>query len=391
MQNTNYVKDNIILINLLREFYKDNEVSKVFGISELLRATIFFVKKTNPFKDEDFNELKLFIENFKKFNSITDEGGQLTEEQEKELKLLKEKCKNLMVHISKENSLLYKLNDSSKIIERAKKDADKKIYAFSALGFLAGFIPIPYLGLPITFTLNFSMILKIGNCFNIKFEDIPYQDLVKLIFGIETTVESAVKVGGGMAASAAGNNFGKTLVKEIGSEQVKDWKRYGIDYLSITEAKKVGESLVLNNESKFNNFINYIYSLFPSFEKGIKDGINNKGNKLGKIVNDIVWDQSGEVLEGQFGRGLINNANSYLPKFLPRLIPVIGSIIGGISDSYSIYKVGKNSIKYFEDYVKKTMGCEFVLRRKKEYEEILNSLDIMSKNNFEKYKINILD
>ena len=45
MQNTNYVKDNIILINLLKEFYKDNEVSKVFGISELLRATIFFVKK----------------------------------------------------------------------------------------------------------------------------------------------------------------------------------------------------------------------------------------------------------------------------------------------------------------------------------------------------------
>lgn len=61
-------------------------------------------------------------------------------------------------------------------------------------------------------------------------------------------------------------------------------------------------------------------------------------------------------------------------------------------DSYSTYRVGKNSITYFEDYIKKTMCCEYIVKRKEEYEKILNSLETIA-NDFDtqqKFKINII-
>lgn len=48
-----------------------------------------------------------------------------------------------MIKISKENSLLYKLNDQNKITESAKSEEYKIIYTISALGF--GIIPVPFL------------------------------------------------------------------------------------------------------------------------------------------------------------------------------------------------------------------------------------------------------
>lgn len=60
-------------------------------------------------------------------------------------------------------------------------------------------------------------------------------------------------------------------------------------------------------------------------------------------------------------------------------------------DLYSIYNVGKNSIKYFEDYIKKTMACEFIIKRKKEYEKILNSLDAITKGISDEFEINVVN
>ena len=60
-------------------------------------------------------------------------------------------------------------------------------------------------------------------------------------------------------------------------------------------------------------------------------------------------------------------------------------------DLYSIYNLGKNWIKYFEDYIKKTMVCEFIIKRKKEYEKILNSLDAITKGISDEFEINVLN
>ena len=407
-KNLNIIEDNIIGINLLKQ-YNDNGdlVANVFGVSELLRATKHFIKKTNPFKDEDFDKLNFFIEKHKNFNLIIDKGEKLTKEQEEELKSLKENCKDLLIQISKENSLLYKLNDQNKIIEKAQNEAYKIIYTISALGFLVGCIPVPFLDLGILVPIYITMITKIGNCFSVTFSEIPNKTLLKLVFGLEADVQSGAKIVGNAVGASAGEKFGKDLVKDIGKDQVKEWAQTSLQFVpdgipgyTPVDVVEVGENLLVKNENKFKNFINYFYNLFPSFQDGVKKGIDLKGQKYGQKVAGILMDNTiyygeeyasynaGKV--GQlYSQAIVSNASGNLTNYLPKFIPVIGSLIGGVMDSYSTYKVGINSIKYFEEYVKKTMGCEFVKKRKEEYEKALNSLDILSNYNFENFKINI--
>ena len=402
----NSIEDNIIGINLLKQYNNDVLVSNVFGVSDLLRATKYFIKKTNPFKVEDFDKIKFYFEKFKNFNLIIEKGEKLTKEQEEELKSLKENCKELMINISKENTLLYKLNDQNKIIEKAENEAYKIIYTISSLGFLAGCIPVPFVDLGILIPIYLAMVSRIGNCFNVKFSEIPNKTLMKLVFGLEADVQSGAKIVGNAVGASAGEKFGKDLVKDIGKDQVKEWSKSGLRIVPIDKAidpvniAEVGENLLVNNESKFKNFINYIYNLFPSFQDGIKKGIDLKGQKYGDRLANILFENTVDFSEeyamesaGKYGqlysKAITSNASGTLNSFLPKFIPIVGSLIGGAMDFYSTYKVGKNSIKYFEEYLKKTMGCEFVLKRKEEYEKALNSLDILSNYNFENFKINV--
>ena len=407
-KNDDDFEDNIILVNLLKGYNrKGEEISKVYGIPELLKATIYLIKKANPFKDEDFNKLKNYAQQFKEFNSKIDKGEKLSKEQEKEFKILKEDCKNLMIHISEGNSLLYKLRDQNKIIEKAKNQAYKIIYKISALGFMAAVIPVPFVDLPILYSLNMTMIIKIGHCFNVSFSEISNKTLALLTFGLEANVESSAKIVGNGIGAVAGEKYGKDLVKDIGSQQVKEWsdclylasETVGSDFVDVAE---VGESLLVNNESKYQGFINYFYNLFPSFQEGVQKGIDYKGQKLGNKVAKILVDNTEDLAEdvakqsaqywgNVYGGAITSNAKGYFQGFMPKLVPILGSLIGGISDSYSTYKAGTNAIKYFEEYIKKTNGCEFVIKRKEEYEKILNCMEIMSNNNFDNFKVNILN
>ena len=404
-QNLNFIKDNIIGINLLKEYNKGIQVTNVFGISDLLKATKYFIQKANPFKDEDFNNIKYFIKEFKNYNLIIDKGEKLTKEQEEKLKLLKEKCRNLMIKISRENSLLYKLNNQNQIIEKAKNEAYTIIYITSSLGFMAGMIPIPFIDLPILYPMYLGMIIKIGNCFNINLSEIPKKVIARLIFGLGADVQSSAKILGNGVGAKAGENLGMDLVYDIGEEQVKTWSIEGLHIVKKRGNVNVGEvaeELIVKNESKFNNLLTYIYNLFPSFRKGVKNGIENGGQQLGKNLENVLIEntinlsgdfvtESSQNIGKIYGEKLVANAGGYLSNLTPKLIPILGILIGGVMDFYSTYNIGKDSIKYFEEYVKKTMGCEFIIKRKEEYEKILNSLDIMANNNFENFKINILN
>ena len=396
------IKDNILGINLLNQYSNEEIVYKAFGIPNLLKATKYFIKKTNPFKEEDFNKAKNIIKEFKIY---ANKGNKLTKEEEDKLLTLKEECKNLMIQISNENSLLYKLKNKTQIIEKAKNEAFNIIYISSALGFFVGMIPVPFLDIPILYSMNFTMILKIGKRFMVDFGEIPKTDIAKLVFGVEANVQSSAKFVGNGVAAVGGEEFGKNLVKDLGTNQISDWANSGLHIVKQNGNVNVGEvaqSLVLSDESHFKQFINYLYNLFPSFQTGVKDGIENGGKELGKNLKKVLIDNTHDLAQDfveevsenvgkTYSEKLAANASGYFSKFTPKMIPVIGSLVGGVLDSYSTYQVGKNCIKYFEDYINKTQGCEFVLKRKEEYEKILNSLDILENDNFANFEINIFN
>ena len=402
------IEDNIIELDLLEEKIKNKRLRDVTygkGLSDLLKATKYFIKKRNPFNKQDFDKIKYYIKEFKNYNLIEQNGEKLTKEQEKNFQSLKIKCKDLMIKISQENNLLSKLSDENEIIKKAKDEAYKTIYVTSSLGFLAGMIPVPLLDIPILYPMYYGMITKIGNCFSVKYSEIPNSVYFRLMFGLGADVQSSAKIVGNGVASASGKNLGKDLIYDIGEEQLIDWSKNGLHVVKSggnVNIGEVAENLLIKNESKFDNFITYILNLFPSFNKGVKNGIEAGGQQLGKQLENVLIEntsnlskdfvsEASERFGKVYGEKLVGNAGGYLKNITPKIIPIVGSLIGGGINFYSTYNIGKDSIKYFEDYVKKTMCCEFILKRKEEYENILNYLDIMADNIPQEFKINVVD
>ena len=104
-------------------------------------------------------------------------------------------------------------------------------------GFGAGLIPAPYVDIPILYSINLSMILKIGKCFSVEFNEIPNWDRVKLVMGFEANVESTAKVVGNKLAAEGGEELGKNLVKDLGKEgthQIAELARKGHEILSTS-------------------------------------------------------------------------------------------------------------------------------------------------------------
>lgn len=406
-RNIDIIENNIIGINILSEKINDEDKTKVNGMKKLIKATKFFIQKTNPFYSEDFIKIQKISNELKKYYNY-EINKKLTKGQEEKLKLIKEDCRNLMIKISRENTLLYKLKNEYEIIKKGNAEAWNCIYITSGIGFAAGMIPIPFADLPILYSVYSGLIMKIANCYNIKSNEISKTTFAKLIFGLSVDVQSSGKILGNGVGMAAGREIGSELVYDIGEEQVINWGKSGLHIVEKGGNVNIGkeaEKLLVKNESKFKDLLMYIYNLIPSFKSGVEKGIENGGQQLGKNLEDILVKNtvnlSKEVVEeasqnfGQiYAEKITFNASkhiNYLKNLSPKILPVIGSLIGGILDLYSTYNIGKNAINYFEEYIKKTIGCEFMLRRKEEYEKIFRTLDIIANDDFENLKPNIID
>lgn len=161
-RNIDIIENNIIGINILSEKINDGDKTKVNGMKKLIKATKFFIQKTNPFYSEDFIKIQKISNELKKYYNY-EINKKLTKGQEEKLKLIKEDCRNLMIKISRENTLLYKLKNEYEIIKKGNAEAWNCIYITSGIGFAAGMIPIPFADLPILYSVYSGLIMKIAN------------------------------------------------------------------------------------------------------------------------------------------------------------------------------------------------------------------------------------
>ena len=65
-------------------------------MKKLIKATKFFIQKTNPFYSEDFIKIQKISNELKKYYNY-EINKKLTKGQEEKLKLIKEDCRNLMI------------------------------------------------------------------------------------------------------------------------------------------------------------------------------------------------------------------------------------------------------------------------------------------------------
>lgn len=95
-RNIDIIENNIIGINILSEKINDEDKTKVNGMKKLIKATKFFIQKTNPFYSEDFIKIQKISNELKKYYNY-EINKKLTKGQEEKLKLIKEDCRNLMI------------------------------------------------------------------------------------------------------------------------------------------------------------------------------------------------------------------------------------------------------------------------------------------------------
>ena len=108
------IKSNIISVNILKTKNSPN----VYGIDSLLEATLYFLKKDNPFKAENFEK----IEKIKQELDEIDCGGNVKKEKKKQLQMEANKLYN---EIGEENSFLKGCNNIMNILEKAKYDSNE--------------------------------------------------------------------------------------------------------------------------------------------------------------------------------------------------------------------------------------------------------------------------
>ena len=387
----NLNKDNIIGLNLLSKKTKNNIIPS-FGIDLLLKKTLEYIQKTNNFDEKDFSKLREIKDKFEYYNKKTEDEKKLNELEENEYSNLKKESQSLISEISNKYSLFEKSNNISEIAKNAEKDSQKYLYYSSILGFCAGLIPIPFLDLPVLYPIYVLLFIQISKCYSINLYEINFYDIAKLIFGFAPDVNLGSKTVN-LVGDSIGQKIGNNIAKDIGEKQVK---KYAKIHLRLVKKSKHHaftnglQNVSSENISFFNQMMNYLSDLLPTFKNGVEKGITNTANDLGQEVASTIIKNSKiskNVIKGagkkstMLSEKIISEGTKKVG-YYSKFIPIVGSLIGGVMDSYSSYSIGKDIINYCNDYIRKTMGCEYILNQKEFYDNIFEMLNLMSNKNY---------
>lgn len=231
------------------------------------------------------------------------------------------------------------------------------------------------------------MVKQIANNYGVYLEDIPYSDILKLTFGIGANVVNN-------AGNAIIEVSSSKLAKEGGKQIMENFSEQALKHNPFLINGKGNMKEIINNiaqptlEKEGDNFFYKVLHFFSknskSFKSGIEESIKSEAENFAtkytkSLINNpkpanIAHNLVNELAEKR-ATNLSNNAIKFVSegtsqsgKYFSHAIPVIS----GCLNAYTSYSNGKSTIKYFEDYVMKTMGIPIVLRRKKDYEYYFN-------------------
>ncbi len=375
-------------MNLI-ETKNKNTCSPEFGFDKILNATNYFLKKNNPFSENDF----LFLEkNFKILEEYNNRqnNNDLDEKEKKNFSEIKEKIKNKMVYISEENAFFKNCHEETDIIKQGRLISYFYIAGSCCTGFLAGFIPIPFADLAIVIPLSFMLVKQIANNYGVYLKDIPFSDILKLTFGIgANVVNNASNTILEVSSTKIAKEGGKKIMDNFGEQALKHnpFLTNGKGNMKEIIKKIAQPTLEKEGDNIFYKVLQFFSKNSKSFKSGIEESIKSEaGNFATKYTNTLLNNPKSvkmahkvvNELAEKRATTLSNNAIKFISegtsqtgKNLSHAIP----IISGFLNCYSSYSNGKSTIEYFEDYVMKTMGIPIILGRKKDYENIFAFID----------------
>ena len=144
-----------------------------------------------------------------------------------------------------------------------------------------------------------------------------------------------------------------------------------------------------------------LIQLIPSMKNGVEKGIEKTAMNLGTEVQNIyiknTIGMSKDILienalkrNVQYAATVSTKATSYISSFY-KFIPFIGNLISGAFDAYSTHNIGLEAIKYFEEFIKKSFGCDYLIKQKNIYSEIFKQIELMiEEEKWDKFPIQII-
>ena len=127
--NKQKIKNNIVRINLIKD-----ENSNVYGIDQLLKVTLYFLKKENPFKDP-FNDVL--------FNKLEEYKLQLEDKliNENQRSQIEEKVNIVIKELSMKNSFLSNIGSIKDIRLKAENQCKIDLFKYILIGYLGLIAP----------------------------------------------------------------------------------------------------------------------------------------------------------------------------------------------------------------------------------------------------------
>jgi hypothetical protein len=173
---------NIIRVDIRRE---RNAVNRIF------KKLNFYIRKNNPFSPQLFEKMGEIKNNFEKINAIKKRPNLSDKEKDgvnEELKKNKEECQKIILQIREENSFYNKIYSLENILQSSEIKATIAISICCVTTFGTGFIPIPFLDIPLVYTQQAVMILSIAFSYGFSIDEIPFKAAVGAAFGISVSL-----------------------------------------------------------------------------------------------------------------------------------------------------------------------------------------------------------
>ena len=235
------ITSNIISVNIL----KSQNSTNVYGIDLLLKATLYFLKRDNPFKEENFKK----IEEIKKELDEIDCGGNVKVERRKDLQ---SEANKIYTDIAKENSFLRGCDDITDIVEKARYDSHK-IFFYSSI-----FFHFFYFNNSLDDYI--SIFKKIENCYKIFTDEISMIPIIKEGNKIEFDIIEHLK--------------GEDIPKNDSLEEFK--KKHNTESIKIEELILNVKGKRINFSQKFKNLsflqsLKYIFMVTDPLMNSYKD------------------------------------------------------------------------------------------------------------------------
>ena len=393
------------------------------AVSRIFQKLSYYLRKMNPFSPKLFEKMEEIKKNFDILNELNKDPKIYRKEKDKineEFKNNKQKCQNIISKISIENSFFNKIFSLENILKSSEIKANISIAICCITTFGTGFIPIPFLDIPLVYTQQAIMILCIALSYGFAIDEIPFKAAIGAAFGI------SVGLGGGVVETAAHIGFqkgGKALIEKTITEAGEKITNKAIEITAKTSleiaGKKTSEKIGIKLVEEGGKQIKELLLKSSIKEGGVKitSKITEKAVEYGsgiitKKISSEILKEGGEIVGKEIGKKLTTEAGEEIGKMTTsritkeiaielmkqsgkttttetlaessKIIPIIGTIIGGtISGGINLGStigMGLAVKKFFKYLVCLTAGAGYILNKKKIIDEIFNYIE----SNYEK-------